>query len=37
MVPRLSFEGARQLPALLDLVSGVALTSAVDSRTLTRC
>jgi hypothetical protein len=37
MVPRLSSEGARQLPALLDLVSGVALTSVVDSRTLTRC
>jgi hypothetical protein len=37
MVPRLSSEGARQLPALLDLVLGVALTSAVDSRTLTRC
>jgi hypothetical protein len=37
MVSRLSSEGARQLPALLDLVSGVALTSAMDSRTLTRC
>jgi hypothetical protein len=37
MVPRLSSEGARQLPTLLDLVSGVALTSATDSRTLTRC
>jgi hypothetical protein len=37
LVPRLSSEGARQLPTLLELVSGVALTSAVDSRALTRC
>jgi hypothetical protein len=36
MVPRLSSEGVRQLPALLNLVSGVVLTSAADSRTRTR-
>jgi hypothetical protein len=35
--PRLTSEGARQLPALLDTLSEVRLSSAPDARVLSRC
>jgi hypothetical protein len=37
LVPRLTSEGERQLPALMELVSGVVLTQTPDVRELVRC